>query len=418
MKTKNKKLQLKAIKETEGNPNVMDDGVFAGLVGSMRKKGWYFEPATVWEYEKDKYRAISGHKRIQAAIQAGIIDATFRVICDPEYTEAQARLDLLEANHRQGKDDEELAKRFIESMIDDLDIDIDKIVESTGIDDVEIENILNFMEELEDNEEDNEVPEVKKTNIKLGDIFQLGNHRIMCGDSTKIEDVEKLMGGVKADMVFTDPPYGVSYADKNKFLNSIDKGNRIQTKIIADHDSIENISKLWSSVFQNISKIILKDCSSYYICSTQGGDLYLMMMMMNKNGLPLKHNLIWAKNNHVLGRCDYNYKHEPILYGWNKKHKFYGYGDQKFSIWNYNKPLKNDLHPTMKPVELIVNAILNSSQRNMTVCDPFLGLGSTLIAAEKTNRKCYGMEIDPLYLQTTIDRWENYTDLKADAVKR
>ena len=141
-------------------------------------------------------------------------------------------------------------------------------------------------------------------------------------------------------------------------------------------------------------------------------------MMMNKNGLPLKHNIIWAENNHVLGRCDYNYKHEPILYGWNKKHKFYGYGDQKFSIWNYNKPLKNDLHPTIKPVELIVNAILNSSQRNMIVCDPFLGSGSTLIAAEKTNRKCYGMEIEPLYIQTTIDRWENYTDLKADAVKR
>ena len=192
LQTKNKKLQLKAILETEGNPNVMEDEVFAGLVGSMRKKGWYMEPATVWEYEPGKYRAISGHKRIQAAIAAGILDTTFRVICDPEYSEEQARLDLMEANHRNGQDDEDLAKRFIESMIDDLDIDIDKIVESTGLSDSEIEKILNF-DEIENNEKDDEVPEVKTTKIKLGDMFQLGEHRVMCGDATKIEDIENLM---------------------------------------------------------------------------------------------------------------------------------------------------------------------------------------------------------------------------------
>ena len=240
---------------------------------------------------------------------------------------------------------------------------------------------------------------------------------IMCGDSTRIEDVNMLMDGEKADLVFTDPPYGVSYADKNKFLNSIDKGNRIQTEITADHGNAKDMAQLWGAVFQNISKIILKDCSSYYICSPQGGDLYLMMMMMIENGLPLRHNIIWAKNNHVFGRCDYNYKHEAILYGWNIKHKFFGYGDQKFSVWNYNKPLKNDLHPTMKPVELIVNAILNSSQRNMIVCDPFLGSGSTLIACEKTNRKCYGLEIEPSYVQVIIDRWETYTKREAEKVQ-
>jgi len=142
MKTKNKKLQLKAIRETEGNPNIMSDEVFSGLVGSMRRKGWYMEPSTVWEYEPEKYRAISGHKRIQAGIEAGILDATFRVICDPEYTEAQARLDLMEANHRHGEDDEDLAKRFIGSMIDNLDIDIDKIIENVGISDEKIQEIL------------------------------------------------------------------------------------------------------------------------------------------------------------------------------------------------------------------------------------------------------------------------------------
>ncbi|MDY6896179.1 MAG: DNA modification methylase, partial [Thermotogota bacterium] len=409
----NKILRLKSIQETVGNPNVMDDEVFDGLVSSMRKKGWYFEPTTVWEYEPEKYRAISGHKRIRAGIKAGILETVFNVICDPTCTEEQARLDLMEANHRHGHDDDELSKLFIESMIDDLDVDIDIIVESTGLSDAEIEELLNFGE-IEDSEKDEELPNVRTTDIKLGDMFQLGEHRVLCGDSTKVKDVEKLMNGVKADMVFTDPPYGVSYADKNKFLNSIDKGNCIQTEITSDHGNAKDMAKLWGAVFQNISKIILKDCSSYYICSPQGGDLYLMMMMMMiENGLPLRHNIIWAKNNHVFGRCDYNYKHESILYGWNIKHKFFGYGDQKFSVWNYNKPLKNDLHPTMKPVELIVNAILNSSQRNMIVCDPFLGSGSTLIACEKTNRKCYGMEIDSIYVQVIIDRWEKFADKKA-----
>lgn len=161
-KTETKKIQLKAIKETEGNPNIMDSGVFSGLVGSMRKKGWYFEPATVWEYEEGKYRAISGHKRIQAGIQAGILDATFNVINDPNYTEERARLDLMEANHRSGKDDGNMAKRFIENMIDDLDIDIDEIVESTGLSDAEIQDMIGIID-FDDTSKDENKEEDGKT---------------------------------------------------------------------------------------------------------------------------------------------------------------------------------------------------------------------------------------------------------------
>jgi DNA modification methylase len=220
-------------------------------------------------------------------------------------------------------------------------------------------------------------------------------------------------------MVFTDPPYGVSYADKNKFLNNADKGNHLQIDIINDHMTLEGTGALWSNTFK-VWVDYLNDYHAYYICSPQGGDLFLMMMMMmmmNENGFPLRHTIIWVKNNHVLGRTDYNYKHEPILYGWNGKHKFYGGGEQKFSVWNYDKPLKNDLHPTMKPVELIMNAVLNSTQSgNNIVVDMFLGSGSTLIACEKTNRICYGMEIDPIYCQVIIDRWEEFTGLKAEKI--
>lgn len=385
MKTKNKKLQLKVIKETEGNPNVMEDDVFAGLVGSMRKKGWYFEPATVWEYEKDKYRAISGHKRIQAAIQAGIIDATFRVICDPEYTEAQARLDLLEANHRQGKDDEELAKRFIESMIDDLDIDIDKIVESTGIDDVEIENILNFMEELEDNEEDNEVPEVKKTNIKLGDIFQLGNHRIMCGDSTKIEDVEKLMGGVKADMVYTDPPYGILFNYKNY-------------KDVEGQEYLKFCDK-WFSFCCEISDFVFLTAGWKY-----------NNYWINKNPSDIFYWL--SPNKQTGGKMSYFRKVEPIFIFGDIEGKY------NLDIFNYNSDRDDGLlenHPCPKPVRFI-EEVISITKKNSVVADVFLGSGSTLIACEKTNRKCYGMEIEPFYVQTTIDRWELFTGGTAEKI--
>ena len=145
-----------------------------------------------------------------------------------------------------------------------------------------------------------------------------------------------------------------------------------------------------------------------------------MMMMMQKAEIPLRHCLIWVKNNHVLGRCDYNYKHEPILFGWVDKHKFYGKGAHKFSTWEIPKPLKNDLHPTMKPVALIENALLNSTLNGQICLDLFGGSGSTLIACEQLNRKCYMMELDEHYCDVIINRWQKLTGkeaVRADGVK-
>ena len=140
----------------------------------------------------------------------------------------------------------------------------------------------------------------------------------------------------------------------------------------------------------------------------------MMMMMIDISGWQLKHMLIWAKNNHVLGRCDYHYKHEPILFGWKKNgtHKFYG-TSSNFSVWAIDKPHKSDLHPTMKPVELIERAINNSTRASELIIDFFLGSGSTLIACEKTGRICYGMEIDPHYCDVIVKRWEDFTGKKA-----
>jgi len=267
-------------------------------------------------------------------------------------------------------------------------------------------------------EKDDEIPPVpEKPKSKIGDIYQLGKHRIMCGDSTKKEDVEKLMDGKKANMVFTDPPYGVDYGKKNRFLNSFQKAGRNLKDIANDMLGKDELFDMLIKAFTLANEYGQEHCS-YYVTAPQGGELGLMMMMMMMmmmSGLPVKHVLIWNKNrqNFSLGRLDYEYKHEPILFTWKKKHKFYGLGQFRSSVWDIDKELKCDKHPTMKPIALIENALLNSSQRNDLILDLFLGSGSTLIACEKTNRICYGMEIDPHYCDVIIKRYEDYTGQKA-----
>ena len=246
-----------------------------------------------------------------------------------------------------------------------------------------------------------------------GDIWQLGNHRLMCGDSIDLEQVKTLMGGGKADMIFTDPPYGVSYTEKNEFLNRIDASQRLTNPIENDSHTPEEMNAFWEKVFGNLAEVTT-DKAAYYITSPQGGDLLLLLAIQN-TPFQLKHMLIWNKNNHVLGRCDYNYKHEPIIYGWKKKgtHIFYGGGKFKTTVWDIPKPLKSDLHPTMKPVELVANCILDCTKEGDSVIDVFGGSGTTLIAAEQLNRRCYMMELDPHYCDVIIARWEKLTGKQA-----
>lgn len=250
--------------------------------------------------------------------------------------------------------------------------------------------------------------------VKEGDLFQLGNHRLLCGDCTIKENIDLLMDGKKVDMVFTDPPYNVDYSSKNQFLNSIDKSNSIQREIKNDKMSDDNFYSFLLQVFNNI-KNILNTYNSYYICCGSFIDIFIQALKENK--FVYTNLIIWNKNNSVLGRSDYNYKHESILYGWKDRHRFYSNGFFKTTVWDIAKPLKNDLHPTMKPIGLMVNAILNSSLENMIVYDCFLGSGSTLIACEHTNRICYGMEIEPHYCSVIINRWQKYTNKKAIKIK-
>lgn len=261
---------------------------------------------------------------------------------------------------------------------------------------------------------EDEIPEEAEERCKPGDLWQLGNHRLICGDSTDPETVGALMNGELADMVFTDPPYGVSYTDKNEFLNSIDKPICVVNAIQNDSKTPEEMYEFWVKAFKNLVDYT-SDKMSYYITAPQGGDLLLLLTAVRDSGFSLRHVLVWNKNNHVLGRCDYNYKHEPIVYGWKQKgtHTFYGNGEMKTSVWDIPRPQRSDLHPTMKPIELIANALMNSTIEGNMVLDLFGGSGSTLIACEQLKRKCFMAELDPHYCDVIIERWENLTGEKA-----
>jgi DNA modification methylase len=230
-------------------------------------------------------------------------------------------------------------------------------------------------------------------------------HLVLCGDTTRPEDVARVMAGARYDLLVTDPPYGVSYAAKNVFLNAVAKGTRIQQPILGDDAPPEAMFAFWHDAFAAL-RAHAAPGANYYVTGPQGGDLlFLLMRALNESGFPLRHMLIWAKNNHVLGRSDYHYQHEPMLYGWvdGAAHTFNG-GPGETSLWQIDKPQKSKLHPTMKPVELFERAIRNGSKVGDLVCDGFAGSGTTVVACERTARSARVLERDPGYCAVILQR--------------
>ena len=345
---------------------------------------------------------IAGHGRLLAAQKLGLKDVPCVKV--EGWSEAQKKAYVIADNKlalNAGWNEEMLALEFAE--LDELGFDL----ELTGFSLDEISDIRPADEGLTD---DDAVPDIPETPVSIeGDVWILGNHRLMCGDSTDAGSVALLMDGNKADMVFTDPPYGVNYSEKEERL-----GGKKGHNTITNDDSIASAENVCGPAFQNLSDY-MKGGASYYICAPQGGDQMMMMMMMEKANIRCRHELIWVKPSPVfsMGRLDYDYQHEPILYGWKGSHKFAGGGEHKKSIWNIERNKETKTHPTMKPVSLVENAVKNSSKTDDAVLDLFGGSGSTLIACEKTNRKCYMMELDPHYCDVIIKRWEEYTGKKA-----
>lgn len=243
--------------------------------------------------------------------------------------------------------------------------------------------------------------------IKLGDIFELGNHRLMCGDARDADSVVKFLGKERISAIITDPPYGVAYVEsKAGFKQKIGK-----EKIIAnDHEQSEDEYRLFTKDWMLAVRPLLARRNSFY---TFNADKMIFALRdgMRDAGYVFTQLLIWAKTQAVIGRMDYLPQHELIAYGWYGRHEFQKAKDK--SILIYSKPSSSKLHPTMKPVGLLRRLILNSTKTKEIVYDPFGGSGSLLIACEDTGRRCYTVELDSEYCQTIIDRFEKHTGIKA-----
>jgi len=271
---------------------------------------------------------------------------------------------------------------------------------------------------IEPDEKDDIIPDNAPTRAKLGDVWALGRHRVMCGDSTDRDAVERLMDGKKADMVFTDPPYGVSYeaglVDKVSRMKAHISVSRENTQI--ENDTITSDTGLYEfllGAFKNIA-----ECTKHGVYICYGSNRTIPFLQAFKDaGFHHASSIVWVKDRIVMGRGHYHYQYESILYGWKEKNTGKWMGDRSQSnVWNLKRPSINDLHPTMKPVELVAKALVNSSGNEDIVLDLFLGSGSTLIAAEKTGRICYGMELEPKYVDVIIQRYEDYTGDKAKKI--
>ncbi len=378
------------------NLKKMSDIQLKKLKTSLVNNG-FSTPFYVWE-NKEKIYCLDGHHRIPA----------LKLLED----EGVVIPKMLPANFIDCKNKKEAKKavlifnsHYADILQDNLtdwisDLNLDELNSEIDIKDI------NFDFPISETENDDEVPEDVKPVTKLGDLWELGRHRVLCGDSTKIEDVERLMDGNKANLFFSDPPYSVNYTKKAKEILKSENYVEIKNDNLPVEKTAEDI---WKPCFANAYNISSDD-SSFYLTMPQGGDqMMMMMMMMMGEKWQVKHELIWVKEVPVfsMGRLDYDYMHEPVMYGWKKKHNFYKKGLYQKSVWNI-KRIENKLHPTMKPVELVENCINNSTMDNCIVYDSFLGSGSTLIASEKTNRICYGMELDEHYCDVIVNRYNKW----------
>jgi site-specific DNA-methyltransferase (adenine-specific) len=240
--------------------------------------------------------------------------------------------------------------------------------------------------------------------VQKGQLYQAGEHRLLCGDSTSADDLKRLLGGAQIDLLLTDPPYGVSYSEKNEYLNNLSGASGITKEIANDNLTEEEVGLLWEQCF-NLCFLNMKPGANYYISGPQGALMRTLLNQIHGSGFLLKHALIWVKNHAVFGRSDYNYRHEPILYGWKPGAAHYYGGDAKQnSVWEYDKPHASKLHPTMKPIPLFERICINGARRGENVYDPFCGSGTTLLACEGTGRRGFGMELDPEYCSVILQR--------------
>lgn len=356
------------------------------IANSIKAFGWQ-QPIVV----DSENVVIIGHGRLMAAKQL-MLD-TVPVVRATELTEDQVNALRLADNKTNesewdfGKLEEELA------ALDIAGVDMSMFGFEVG-------------EDFEDHSQDiveDEVPEVQEEAVaKLGQIYQLGRHRLMCGDSTIIENVQMLLGGEKADLLVTDPPYNVDY----------EGGTIEKLKIQNDHQKDEDFREFLKNAFIAADSG-MKPGAAFYIWHADS-EGYNFRTACKDAGWQVRQCLIWNKNSLVMGRQDYQWKHEPCLYGWKDGASHVWNSDRKqTTVIDWEKPKINDIHPTMKPVGLFEYLVSNSSKTGDLVLDTFGGSGTCIMACEQDGRRCYTMELDPRYVDAIIKRWENFTGGKA-----
>jgi DNA modification methylase len=432
-------VNIDSLKVYEKNARTHSEKQLVQLVASLKEFGWT-NPLLVDE----TLTIIAGHGRLAAAKKIGMQKVP--VIELSGMTEAQKRAYVLADNklaELAGWDKDLLTSEL--AALQDMDFDI----ELTGFSDVEIAELLPVFIEQGGTDE-NEIPDppAQPTTIE-GDVWVCGRHRLKCGDSTSAQDMASLMAGGKADMVFTDPPYNVDYQG----------GTKDGLKIKNDSMSSASFYQFLFDVFSTAATVV-EGGAPIYVCHSDSEGLNFRKSMLDAGWL-LKSCLIWVKSQFVLGRLDYHQKHEPILYGWKDgaAHKWYGgrtkhsvsedipgvtiqnvedgyeitFGDviqhckikvpayemlcagsdELTSVWRVEKPQRSEFHPTTKPVEIPRRAINNSSKVGGVVLDMFLGSGSTMIACEQIGRACRGLELDPVYCDVIVQRWQSFTGATA-----
>ena len=357
------------------------DPEYEKLKRSLEQFG-YVEPV-IWN--KTTGRVVGGHQRLKVLMDMGIQEVECVVV---ELSEEKEKALNIALNKISGAwDNEKLALLITDLQGADFDVSL------TGFDAAEIDDL--FKESLQDGIKDDDFDveaELKKPAIsKPGDLWQLGNHRLYCGDSTKKETYDLLMAGKLANLVVTDPPYNVNYEGNAGKIKNDNMGNDAFYQFLFDS-------------FFNMEKVMADDASIYVFHSDTEGLNF--RKAFSDAGFYLSGTCIWKKQSIVLGRSPYQWQHEPILFGWKKKgrHQWYT-GRKESTIWEYDKPKKNEYHPTMKPVPLIAYPIMNSSMSNCLVLDPFGGSGTTLIACEQSKRICYMVELDEKYCDVIVKRY-------------
>lgn len=380
------------LKPFQKNPYNHSEKQLTMLKKSMREFG-FTSPILI----SQDNMVIAGHARLKAAQEIGLSKVP-TIFIDLPYEKAVAYVIADNQLAKLAEEDRDLLGELLQGINDIPDFDI----EAVGFSSEDIDTLLKSGEPVEVVEDEFNPDEVGEGRCKEGDLWQLGKHRLICADSTDSASISRLMGGDSASLVVTDPPYNVDYTGKT-----------------ADALKIKNDTMDDSSFY----KFLLSAYTNMYNSLDDGGCIYVFhadteginfRKAMLDAGFKLSECLVWVKNSMVMGRQDYHWQHEPILYGWKPTaaHKWYSDRSQT-TVWNFSRPTSSQDHPTMKPIDLISYPITNSSKAGDIVLDPFLGSGSTLIACEQLNRICYGAEIDPHYCDVILSRWEQFTNQTA-----